>query len=142
MLRSVCVLLALMATQVVSPHPEAAPDAVYGSATWYCNADPGRGPVSRCTRGHPDGGGEQLYAAIRRDLLHLRGDRISVCITGTTQCVRVTVIDCQCGGSTLVDLYADAFERLGAPLSRGRLNVTIAEARGPIPTVPPTDTEP
>ena len=38
----------------------------------------------------------------------------------------VTIIDCNCGpGANLIDLYADAFQRL-APLSRGRIPVTLA----------------
>jgi len=35
------------------------------SASWYCNADAGRGPLSRCTRGYPDGPGLDLYAAVQ-----------------------------------------------------------------------------
>jgi rare lipoprotein A (peptidoglycan hydrolase) len=39
--------------------------------------------------------------------------------------VVVTLIDfCQCPGGRLLDLYSDAFERLG-PLSRGVLKVTV-----------------
>lgn len=85
-----------------------------GQASWYC-----RSGVSICTRGHPGG----LYAAIRRDLLYLRGRSISVCTS--SKCIRVTVIDCNCGThANLIDLYSDAYRRL-APLSSGRINVRI-----------------
>lgn len=84
-----------------------------GVASWYC------GHGSRCTRGHPGG----LYAAIRRDLLYLRGKQVTV-ISGSRRVV-VTIIDCNCGrGANLIDLYADAFDNL-APLSRGRISVTV-----------------
>lgn len=86
-----------------------------GIASWYCL--PGR---SRCTRGHSGG----LYAAIRRDLLYLRGKTVDVC-SSRTRCVTVKIIDCNCGShANLIDLYADAFRML-APLSRGRISVTI-----------------
>lgn len=84
-----------------------------GIASWYCKAG-----TSRCTRGHSGG----LYAAIRRDLLFLRGKVISVC---SSKCIHVKVIDCNCGvHANLIDLYSDAF-RLLAPLSAGRIRVTI-----------------
>jgi hypothetical protein len=39
--------------------------------------------------------------------------------------VTVTIIDCNCGShANLIDLYSTAFERL-APLSRGRISVTL-----------------
>lgn len=85
-----------------------------GVASWYCKSG-----VSRCTRGHPGG----MYAAIRRDLLYLRGKSIKVC--DSNNCVTVTVIDCNCGPrANLIDLYSDAYRRL-APLSTGRINVRI-----------------
>ena len=91
--------------------------SITGIASWYCR--PG---VSRCTRGHPDG----LYAAIRRDLLTLRGARVTVCRTDLPSvCVVVTIIDCNCGpNANLIDLYSDAFREL-APLSRGVVKVTV-----------------
>ena len=89
--------------------------SITGVASWYCR--PG---VSRCTRGHPGG----LYAAIRRDLLTTwRGRDVKVCTA--SNCVTVRVIDCLCAGGTgIIDLYADAFIHL-APLSRGRIHVTL-----------------
>lgn len=85
-----------------------------GQASWYCKTG-----VSRCTRNHPGG----MYAAIRRDLLYLRGKTIKVC--DSNNCVYVTIIDCNCGPrANLIDLYSDAYRKL-APLSTGRINVRI-----------------
>jgi len=86
-------------------------------ASWYCNADAGRGPLSRCTRGYPDGPGPDLYAAASPDLP--RGT-LRVC---AERCVTVEAIDCRCS-SPGIDLYADAFAELGV-LSRGVLSVTV-----------------
>lgn len=94
------------------------PSAVSVRGTWYCNADPTRGPLSRCTRGYPDGPGPDLFAAVSPDLAHLRGQAIRVCLAA--RCVDVRAIDCMCSGRAAVDLYADAFEAL-APLWVGRL---------------------
>lgn len=53
----------------------------------------------------------------------MRGKTISVCTK--RECIRVTVIDCNCGrNANLIDLYSDAFKRL-APLSQGTVRVTI-----------------
>lgn len=95
------------------PPPPVTRHSTTGVASWYC------GHGSRCTRGHPSG----LYAAIRRDLLSLRGRFVTVSSGGRS--VRVQIIDCNCGShANLIDLYSDAFERL-APLSKGRIKVTI-----------------
>ena len=65
-----------------------------------------------------------LYAAISPDLGFLRGKPVKVCYGAS--CVVVVIWDCNCGGVTrAVDLYADAFVRL-APLSAGRLRVTLS----------------
>lgn len=64
-----------------------------------------------------------MYAAIRRDLLSLRGKRVQVCTA--RKCITVTIIDCNCGPhANLIDLYSDAFRAL-APLSAGRIKVTV-----------------
>lgn len=86
-----------------------------GIASWYC--DPPNHP--RCTIGHKSGG---YYAAIRRDLLDLRGKIALVCYQ--TRCVRVEIIDCLCSGTRLIDLYSDAFREL-APLGTGLITVTM-----------------
>ena len=96
---------------------------ITGVASWYCR--PG---VSRCTRGHPGG----LYAAIRRDLLALRGERVTVCRADQPSvCVVVTIIDCNCGpDANLIDLYSDAYVML-APLSTGVVRVMVTYERKP-----------
>lgn len=92
----------------------AANHSLSGVASWYCKTG-----ISRCTIGHPSG----YYAAIRKDLLELRGQRVLVC--SQTNCVRVTIIDCNCGANAnLIDLYWDAFAAISNP-SLGRVKVTI-----------------
>lgn len=98
------------------------------AASWYCNADPRRGPVSRCSRGHPDGRHEDLFAAVSPDLARLRGVTVLVCVAGS-RCVSVRIIDCDCRARHSIDLYADAFAEL-APLSRGRVTVTVESPGG------------
>lgn len=89
-------------------------NSLRGTASWYCLSG-----VSRCTVGYPGG----YYAAIRRDLLELRGDTVLVC---ASRCVRVKIIDCNCGpDANLIDLYWDAFNAIGNP-SLGRMKVTIS----------------
>ena len=90
---------------------------VSGRATWYCR--PG---ISACTSGHSGG----LYAAAGSELRigNWRGRYVRVCSGG--RCVVVRLIDtCACGGSRVIDLYSDAFRRLG-PLSQGGLSVTVS----------------
>lgn len=112
----------------VETPPVPAGATVAGIATWLCNADPSRGPVSRCTAGHPDGPGRDLYAAagpaLRRALgPGWRGATVAAC--ALKRCVTVELIDSnpERDGS-LIDLYGDAFEEL-APLSKGRIRVTV-----------------
>ena len=94
-----------------------------GVASYYCNANPKRGKVSRCTRGYPDGK-NSYYAAIRKDLLFLRGKRVKVSANGRSLWVRI--IDCNCGrGANLIDLYGDSFAYF-YPLTKGRFNVKIS----------------
>ena len=92
-------------------------------ATWYCNNDPSRGPISACQYHHLDVvGSDQLYVAVSPDLDFLRGRTFTV-IYGSRSVV-VTAIDCDCQATHAIDLYADAFVRL-RPLSSGSLTVTI-----------------
>lgn len=84
-----------------------------GEATWYCHG------ASRCTIGYPGG----YYAAIRKDLLELRGSKVLVC---AKKCVVVKIIDCNCGKhANLIDLYWDAFNAISDP-SLGRIKVTVS----------------
>jgi hypothetical protein len=90
---------------------------VVGVASWFCMAG-----VSRCTKGYPPG---SFVAAINRRLLNHRGDYARVCLMGSSKCVIVKIVDCNCGkGANLIDLYATPFSRL-ASTSRGRINVTL-----------------
>ena len=87
-----------------------------GSATWYCK--PG---VSVCHSAYPGG----MYAAAGPALRvgDWRGRRVQVC--GGGGCVVVTLIDwCACGGSHIIDLYSQPFQRL-APLGSGAVRVTV-----------------
>lgn len=100
-----------------TPKPQVQPPnhTLFGVASWYCKTG-----ISRCTIGHPGG----YYAAIRRDLLELRGERVLVC-AGKGNCVRVTIIDCNCGpNANLIDLYWDAFAAISNP-SLGVVKVTV-----------------
>jgi hypothetical protein len=88
-----------------------------GSASWYCR--PG---VSACHYQYSGG----MYAAAGPALRvgDWRGRRVQVCANG--RCVRVTLIDwCQCYGTRVIDLYSDAYRRLG-PLSSGTMRVTVS----------------
>lgn len=87
-----------------------------GAATWYCKSG-----ASVCHYAYAGG----MYAAAGPALRvgDWRGRRVQVC--GGAGCVVVTLIDwCACGGSHIIDLYSDAFRRLG-PLSSGAVRVTV-----------------
>ena len=83
-----------------------------GTPTYYCWA--GR---SRCTRGHPDVAGNQMYAAAGPSLRvgNWRG-RVVTVSASNGRSIQVKLIDwCACGGDHFIDLYHDAFVALGAP---------------------------
>ena len=87
-----------------------------GSATWYCKTG-----VSACHNAYPGG----YYAAAGPALRvgNWRGRVVQVC--GSGSCVNVRLVDwCACGGSHIIDLYSDAFQRL-APLNAGAVQVTV-----------------
>jgi hypothetical protein len=112
--------------------PEAA-QGIKGVATWY---DDGPGIYAAA--------GPVLRDAIGPDW---RGTRVTVIAGGNR--VTVTLSDwCACGPRrgqpTLIDLSADAFRALGAPLSVGVLPVEVtvgvdSGGVGPRPTPPATD---
>jgi rare lipoprotein A (peptidoglycan hydrolase) len=116
------ILLAGMLHAPVHPEvrqePKPAPvirHAQRGTATWYCGAI--------CTRGYPSG----LYAAAGSELRvgDWRGRRVRVTAAGRS--VVVTLVDtCQCSGRRIIDLYSDVWARLGVPLSRGVVRVTVS----------------
>jgi hypothetical protein len=88
-----------------------------GSATWYCK--PG---VSVCPSSYSGG-----YYAAAGPALRVgawRGRVVRVC--GSGSCINVRLVDwCACGGSHIIDLFSDAFQRL-APLNAGALRVTVS----------------
>jgi hypothetical protein len=91
--------------------------AVRGTATWFCK--PG---TSVCTSGYPGG----MYAAAGSELRigNWRGRNVRVCTS--SKCITVKLIDwCACGGARIIDLYSDAFRRLGS-LNQGGLQVTVS----------------
>jgi len=109
--------------------------SVSGVASWYCNADPSRGPLSPCHADYPDTGLPDYYAAAGPGLRtgDWRGRYVTVTYQGKS--IVVQLIDaCGAGCSVLIDLYADAFAEL-APLGTGRITVGVS------PTPPATDTE-
>ena len=101
----------------VPPHPKLTGHRVSGSASWYCLTG-----VSACHQSYPGG----MYAAAGPELRvgAWRGRQVRVC--AGTDCIWVRLIDwCACGGSHVIDLYSDAFKRLG-PLNAGTLRVTVS----------------
>jgi hypothetical protein len=92
-----------------TPPPEF---SVRGIATYYC-----RPPLSRCTRGYPDG----WYAAAGPELRAWLGPDwrgLHVVVTDSVGSrVRVQLIDwCLCGGGHIIDLYWSAFAGLVNPV--------------------------
>ena len=88
-----------------------------GSATWYCK--PG---VSVCPSSYSGG----YYAAAGPALRvgDWRGRVVRVC--GSGSCINVRLVDwCACGGSHIIDLFGDTFQRL-APLNAGAVRVTVS----------------
>jgi hypothetical protein len=91
-----------------------------GLASWYCNSNASRGPISSCHYQYPDTGAFNAYAAagpkLRAALGNWRG-RI-VYVDG----LRVKLIDwCQCykGRSyeKLIDLYRDVYSVVGGSVT-------------------------
>lgn len=92
---------------------------VTGIASWYCLAG-----QSICHRDYPDRAGPDLFAAAGPALRtgHWRGRVVTVCADG---CVQVKLVDwCACGGGRVIDLYADAFNRI-SNLSAGVVRVRV-----------------
>jgi hypothetical protein len=91
--------------------------SVRGIATWYCKTG-----VSVCTSGYPGG----MYAAAGAPLRvgNWRGRYVKVCTS--SRCITVKLIDwCACGNGHIIDLYSDAFSRLGST-NQGGLSVTVS----------------
>lgn len=109
---------------VIIDVPAVSGNGLTGTASYYCNADASRGPLSRCHKDYPDGQGS-YYAAIRKDLNSaLRGKTVNVCVGD--KCLPVKIIDCNCGDHpNLIDLYGDAFAYF-YPLTKGAFKVTVS----------------
>lgn len=145
MRRPTMLIGALLALTASLP-TQAANEFVTGEATYMCNADPSRGRPADCHYRYPDRRGDDLYAAAGPALRAMFGGgerwrNKVVTVIGNNRDVTVKLIDsCDCGGGRVIDLYADAFERL-APLTRGVVSVLV-RSRGQVPssTLPPTDT--
>jgi hypothetical protein len=91
--------------------------SVRGIATWFCKTG-----VSTCTHGYPGG----MYAAAGGPLRvgNWRGRHVKVCTS--SRCITVKLIDwCACGNGHIIDLYSDAFNRLGST-NQGGLSVTVS----------------
>jgi hypothetical protein len=92
-----------------------------GPASWYCNSDASRGPISACHAGYPDTSGFDAYAAAGPRLRAAigsgwRGRVISV------DGLRVKLVDwCQChkgqANEKLIDLYRDVYGVVGGSVT-------------------------
>jgi hypothetical protein len=92
-----------------------------GLASWYCNDDGSRAPVSPCHAGYPDTSGFDAYAAAGPRLRAAigsgwRGRVISV------DGLRVKLVDwCQCykgqANEKLIDLYRDVYGIVGGSVT-------------------------
>ena len=96
--------------------------SIRGRASWYCNRDASRGPISACHYQYPDTSAYNAYAAAGPKLRaalgsHWRGKIVYV------NGLRVKLVDwCQCyGGQSgvekLIDLYYDVFRRTGGSVT-------------------------
>ena len=101
---------------VTIPRPQV-DNGITGTATYYCNGDPKRGPISRCTRGYPDG----MYAAAGPELRRLLGDwrgREVIVTDAIGNVAVVRLIDfCACGGDHIIDLYWTAYSGIVNPVT-------------------------
>ena len=95
--------------------------SIRGAASWYCNSDASRGPISSCYSGHPDTGGFDAYAAAGPRLRNALGSGWRGRIV-TVDGVRVKLVDwCQCyQGQTnekVIDLYRDVYAVVGGSVT-------------------------
>lgn len=97
---------------------------ITGDASWYCNNDGRRGPISSCMAIHPDTRGSDAYAAAGPRLRaalgpHWRNRRVWV------NGVPVVLADwCRCPNGRVIDLYADVAQAIGL-LRRGHGVVVV-----------------
>jgi hypothetical protein len=95
--------------------------SISGPASWYCNSNAARGPISSGMSGYPDTGGFNAYAAAGPGLRAALGSgwrgRI-VSVDG----LRVKLVDwCQCyqgqANEKLIDLYRDVYDAVGGTVT-------------------------
>ena len=95
--------------------------ALRGLASWYCNGNPSRDPISSCMQGYPDTVGFDAYAAAGPRLRAALGSgwrgRV-VSVDG----LRVKLVDwCQCyqgqANEKLIDLYRDVYGLVGGTVT-------------------------
>jgi hypothetical protein len=96
-----------------------------GVASWYCNFDAVRGPVSPCTANITDGPGFDGWIAAGPALRVGEWRDREVIVFGPAGYSTATIVDfCACPGR-LVDLYADLFLAVCGPLSMGICEVSV-----------------
>ena len=92
-----------------------------GTASWYCNSNGSRGPISACHYQHPDTSGFDAYPAAGPKLREALGSgwrgRV-VSVDG----IAVKLVDwCQCykgeRSERLIDLYYDVYRRVGGSVT-------------------------
>ena len=92
-----------------------------GSASWFCNGNPSRGPISSCDDGYPDTGGFDAYAAA--------GPRLRAALGGgwrgrvvSVDGLRLKLVDwCQCyqgqSNEKVIDVYRDVYLVVGGSVT-------------------------
>jgi hypothetical protein len=92
-----------------------------GLASWYCNNDGSRGPISSCHYQYPDTSSYNAYGAAGPKLRAALGSgwRGKVVLVDG---LRVKLVDwCQCfqgqSNEKLIDLYLDVYERTGGSVT-------------------------
>ena len=92
-----------------------------GAASWYCNSNPSRGPISTCHSAYPDTGAFDAYAAAGPRLRAALGSgwrgRV-VSVDG----LRVKLVDwCQCyegqSDEKVIDVYRDVYGVVGGSVT-------------------------
>jgi hypothetical protein len=96
-------------------------DSIRGLASWYCNSNPSRGPISSCYSAYPDTRGFNAYAAAGPRLRNALGSGWRGRVV-TVNGVRVKLVDwCQCyqgqANEKLIDLYRDVFAVTGGSVT-------------------------
>jgi hypothetical protein len=108
-----------------SPVPTSPAFVRSGVASWYCNADPLRGPVSPCTDNITDGPGFDGWLAAGPALRVGEWREREVIVFGPAGYSTATIVDfCACP-ERVADLYGDLFLAVCGPLSMGICEVSV-----------------